>query len=399
MIQTPLPLMQIEGFYGRPWSHLDRIHVMRSLSSAGYSDYLYAPKSDAYLREKWQEFHPESCSHDILEFGNECCQLGIRFGLGLSPMGLHAQWDDRGREVLLSKIAQLQSLGMKFLALLFDDMRGDYTDLAQTQAEICHVVQQAFPDMPLYMCPSYYSFDPVLDLVFGHRPPNYLQDLGRFLDPAIQVFWTGNRVCSSQISVQDLIQVNEWLGRKVYLWDNEPVNDGVRMAPWLNLRAYPGRSAELAPHISGHGSNPMVEPRLSALVQGLLPLLYVQGTLSDADLDARLCAELPQDLAVQIIQDLELLRSRGVGMGNNPDQYMTWSRRILGLEGWNDLNAEQQKLLGDWQNQFETQIAQSMSDGQRQKLWEFYSVYDHPVAAEIAAFLQFKFAFDPNCLT
>ena len=37
-------------------------------------------------------------------------------------------------------------------------------------------------------CPCYYSDDPILDVAFGERPPFYLEQLGRLLDPAIAAY-------------------------------------------------------------------------------------------------------------------------------------------------------------------------------------------------------------------
>ncbi len=40
----------IEGFYGPPWSHQDRLDVLRFMGREGLNTYIYAPKDDPYHR-------------------------------------------------------------------------------------------------------------------------------------------------------------------------------------------------------------------------------------------------------------------------------------------------------------------------------------------------------------
>jgi hypothetical protein len=75
-------------------------------------------------------------------------------------------------------------VGFDDLAILFDDMRGDVPQLAERQAAIVDIAASRSGGARIICCPSYYSDDPVLDRAFGDRPENYLEDLGRLLDPA-----------------------------------------------------------------------------------------------------------------------------------------------------------------------------------------------------------------------
>ena len=49
----------IEGFFGRPWSWSERAETIACLAPHGYRFYLYAPKSDSWLRRQWQALHPD----------------------------------------------------------------------------------------------------------------------------------------------------------------------------------------------------------------------------------------------------------------------------------------------------------------------------------------------------
>jgi hypothetical protein len=220
----------IEGFYGPLWQWEERRALVSQLAPAGYRFYLYAPKADAYLRRRWHEPHPPQQAEQLKAFAAYCRQQGMRFGVGLSPYQVFNDFDDKARQALLEKLAFFDSLGIGDLAILFDDMSSDLPDLAVRQAEIVHWVREHTAAGRLTICPSYYSDDPVLDRVFGARPRDYLESLGRLLDPSVGVFWTGEEVCSREISAGHLQRVSDQLGRKPVLWDNYPVNDGERMS-------------------------------------------------------------------------------------------------------------------------------------------------------------------------
>ena len=58
--QTPehdpaLPVGVVEGFFGRPWTHSQRLFVIRLIASLGMNTYIYAPKEDPRHREEWRE--------------------------------------------------------------------------------------------------------------------------------------------------------------------------------------------------------------------------------------------------------------------------------------------------------------------------------------------------------
>jgi hypothetical protein len=189
----------------------------------------------------------------------------VRFGIGLSPFELYRDFSAEAQAALADKLAQFDAWGVEYLAILFDDMRGDLAELATTQAEIMHWVAARTRAAKLIVCPSYYSDDPMLDRFFGQRPAKYLEDFGRMLDPSIEVFWTGEEVCSREYSPGHLQRVAEQLRRKPFLWDNYPVNDGRRMSPYLHVRAVTGRRANIGPHLSSHSVNPALQPVLSRI--------------------------------------------------------------------------------------------------------------------------------------
>lgn len=255
----------IEGFYGKPWGFSRREAMIPFMKAHGYGFYLYAPKADVYLREQWQEAFPEALFEKLAKLGERFHQEGIEWGVGLSPLGLHEHFDEQGKAQLVKKLNQIQQLKCDYLAILFDDMKGDFPQLAQTQIEICHFIKEQTNIKHLLMCPSYYSFDPILEKVFGKMPENYLADLGTGLDSGIDIFWTGEKVCSENYSKEHLETVSALLKRKPFIWDNYPVNDGARMSPFLHLSKVNGREHCQPDYVSALAVNPMNEAFLSQI--------------------------------------------------------------------------------------------------------------------------------------
>lgn len=338
------PLGTIEGYYGTPWSWEDRAHVVSFLAAHDFRFYIYAPKADRFLRKRWREEHPPEVSEKLAALAARCRSLDVRFGVGLSPFEIYRNFDDTAQNDLKRKLAWLDSIGVEVLAVLFDDMRGDLPELAATQVRILHWIKERSHATRLIVCPSYYTDDPVLDRFFGQRPPGYLEDLGATLDPSIDVFWTGEEVCAREIGAAHVKRVGEQLRRKPLLWDNYPVNDGPRMSPYLHVRAFTGRAASLAPHISAHAVNPALQPHLS-----LIPMLTLASSYRLGDdyaygraFDEAARLVLGERFARLLREDLTFVQDAGLDR------------------------------LGKW----------------RDGLKERYSGIDHPAAREVVAWLE-----------
>jgi hypothetical protein len=348
----------IEGFFGRSWSWQERSDYATFLATAGYQFYIYAPKSDSYLRKHWQQDWPDA-EFDALRALRESYRAqGVQFGIGLSPYEIYCNPDQHQRAALTQKLERIDQLEPDILCLLFDDMRGDLPGLAQVQCELVKQAADASTAQRLIFCPTYYSFDPVLEKVFGQRPQNYWQDLGSGLDKHIDIFWTGPKVCSPDYPVPHLQEVSALLERKPFLWDNYPVNDGAVKARHLHLRAFGESHAQLAPHIAGHAVNPMNQPWLSRIPLLSLPKAYREGANYNAAIaTAMSCQQIcGKELVPCLLEDISLLQD-------------------LGLQG--------------------------MTEAQKRTLFNRYQALaaDAPWANEICEWLSGGYAFDPACLT
>lgn len=267
----------VEGRFGRLWDEAERGYVVRTLAGAGYGFYHYGPKADRALRREWRTAHTPQQSEALARLSAQVRENGMRFGIALTPVGSTHPFDDEARADLARRVADLDAIGIDDLCVLFDDLRGDMPELALRQADVVNFCADRSRATRVYTCPTYYSDDPVLDLVFEQRPEDYLGELGRRLDPQVQVYWTGEEVCSKAIEPAHLQRVAGELGRPVCLWDNWPVNDGARMSRFLHLRAFTGRSAKAAQHIRGHAVNPAIQAHLGCIPALTLPQVYALG--------------------------------------------------------------------------------------------------------------------------
>jgi hyaluronoglucosaminidase len=271
------PLGVIEGYYGRPWSWDMREAQATFLKGHGYSSYLYAPKADKFLRKRWREDHPAEEADRLAKMAAHCRQLGVGFGVGLSPYEAYRDWGDATKADLARKLAFFDACGITELAILFDDMKGDQDDLAEVQVRMAHFAAEHSKATRLVICPTVYTDDAVLQRIYGNYPANYLDVLGRDLDPKFEIFWTGEEVCSREYSPGHLARVSERLRRKPTLWDNYPVNDGVGMSPFIYLRPFTGRPAAIGQHLTAHMVNPCLQPTLFRIPAVTLAESYAKG--------------------------------------------------------------------------------------------------------------------------
>lgn len=270
--------------------------MMPWLARLGFQAYLYAPKADGALRKAWHDPLSVDEMELLHRLGAVCRECGLTFVVGLSPYALYESYTDTEQGKLQGKVRQLVDAGIAGLALLFDDMPGNASSLAQRQIEICHDVEDWVGDLPLLMCPTYYSEDPVLDRLFGGRPDGYSQELGAGLSESVEVFWTGPKVCSEAIGGVDLENVVHGLKRPIALWDNYPVNDSKVRSEHIYIQAIEGRDESIRPFLSSHWSNAMNQPALSLPALASFAALHGQSVDTDVLTEAGIGMDVQSSL-------------------------------------------------------------------------------------------------------
>ncbi len=258
----------VEGFYGKPWAHEDRLWLLEHMGRWRMNTYVYAPKDDPFHLARWREPYPDERMAEFRALVLAGERVGVRVGFAVSP-GRSIVYSDRDdRAALVAKLGALHALGARVLSLAVDDVptslvhdadRRTFRSLADAQLALMRELQDAFGrDSLLWLGPTDY---------LGVEATDYLAEIGERLDPAVEVSWTGRTVVSPEIRVDEAASRSATLRRRVLIWDNTPVSDGP-MRCMLHLNPYTGRERGLEAHVSGVLLNPMEHLRASAVTLG-----------------------------------------------------------------------------------------------------------------------------------
>jgi len=251
----------VEGFYGTPWSHEDRISQFKFYGALKLNTYIYGPKDDPYHSSpNWRKPYPTENAKQIKELVQEAKNNEIDFTWAIHP-GLDIQWNKTDSLAILNKFEGMYDLGVRSFAVFFDDISGEGTK-AEKQAQLLNYIQSQFIEkkkdvLPLIMCPTEYNKS-----WSNPKPDTYLDILGDKLHPSIHVMWTGDRVIDD-VSKDDLNWINKRIKRKAYIWWNFPVSDYVR--DHLLMGAAYGLDTTIKTDLSGFVSNPMERAEASKL--------------------------------------------------------------------------------------------------------------------------------------
>ena len=179
-MQTELGI--IEGFYGKLYTKEQRESLCSFISKNGYSYYIYAPKNDKSLRSCWDAPFSKQQLSDLKNLCDYCHNLGLKFGVGISPLKLTENYENK-LPLFLNKIDSLvNEVQVDIIAVLFDDIKLYTSSEGMKQNLIVKTVFNRFNvngnnKLRIIFCPTYYSFDPILEKLFGARPEHYFKDL------------------------------------------------------------------------------------------------------------------------------------------------------------------------------------------------------------------------------
>lgn len=250
----------VEGFYGTPWSHRDRLAQLEFYGKNKMNVYFYGPKDDPYHSvPNWRKNYPEKEAEQIKTLVEAANKNGVIFYWAIHP-GQDIKWTTEDRDNLIHKFESMYALGVRAFAVFFDDIFGEGTK-ADKQAELLNYIDDNFvakkKDVaPLVMCPTEYNKG------WSNIKGGYLPTLGEKLNKDIEIMWTGNTVVAT-IDKPDMAWINGHIKRNAYIWFNFPVSDFVR--DHLLLGATYGNSQEIAPMLSGFLSNPMERAEASKI--------------------------------------------------------------------------------------------------------------------------------------
>ena len=240
----------VEGFYGNPWSHKDRLRQFDFYGKNKLNVYIYGPKDDPYHRNQWREAYPAEEAQRISELAKAAAQNKVDFVWAMHPGG-DIQWTEDDLKSSVQKLEWMYELGVRAFAIFFDDIFGAEQSKGAKQAEYMNALNREFVKKhndvaPLILCPTQYNKS------WSHG--SYLNDLGTTMDKDIRIMWTGATVVD-MIGKADMDWINAQIKRNAYIWLNYPVNDfcidHMLMGPTY------GNDLNIAPQLSGFVSNPM----------------------------------------------------------------------------------------------------------------------------------------------
>lgn len=247
----------IEGFYGRPWSQADRLDLLAFMGRHDLNTYVYAPKDDPLVRRDWRVAYAGAELAALRELVDAGGQHGVDVVWSISP-GLSIEYSSAAdRAALTAKLRTVAALGIRWFALLLDDIpdtlqhesdKAAFEDLTAAQISLVNEVWgQLAAGERLIVCPTLYH---------GAGDEPAITRLGQGIDPRIDLFWTGRRICSPTIDLADAAVFARATGRPATFWDNYPVND-LAMAIELHVGPYRGRDRHLYRFAHGIVANAM----------------------------------------------------------------------------------------------------------------------------------------------
>lgn len=250
----------VEGFYGNPWSHEDRIGIIKKIGEFGFNTYVYAPKDDPYHRDKWRDDYPEPLLSNLVHLVKTSQSAGVDFFFTVSPGGEVSYSSQEDYEALMKKLKSLYEHGVMHYGVFFDDIafelpegedkkRFGSIDKAQNYfiKKVYEGLKDIDPKIVLSTCPTLYH---------GRGDEDYIRSFAKELPKDIYLFWTGREVCSQVLSGPDAELFTQKTGHRPTYWDNYPVNDSI-MKWEFHLGPYDKRDYEIVEASDGLVLNPM----------------------------------------------------------------------------------------------------------------------------------------------
>ena len=216
----------VEGFYGTPWSHTARLSLIDFYGRHKMNYYVYGPKDDPYHSSPyWREEYPADEAAQIKELVEACKRNRVHFVWAVHP-GKDIKWEESDIQNLKNKFDAMYALGVRAFAIHFDDIEGAGTN-PYYQTELMNILNEEFVAVkgdvePLIVCPTEYT-----RLWANPTERGSLVIYGNELDPSVDVFWTGDAVCSD-MTESTMEWISSRIKRPALFWWNFPVTDYAR---------------------------------------------------------------------------------------------------------------------------------------------------------------------------
>ncbi len=252
----------VEGFYGTPWSHKVRLSLIDFYGKNKMNNYVYGPKDDPYHSSPyWRQPYPADQAKNIHELVEACKRNHVNFTWAIHP-GKDIRWNKADYDSLVNKFNMMYDLGVRAFAIFFDDIDGEGTN-PNKQVELLNNLTDDFVKTKgdvanLIICPTDYSRS------WAKTGPNGpLPTYGRDLNKSVEVYYTGDVVCSD-LTHDTMNFVDALIKRPALFWWNYPVSDYCRNYI-LQGPVYGLDTTLTSNEVVGFHSNPMEHGEASKL--------------------------------------------------------------------------------------------------------------------------------------
>lgn len=257
-----------EFFYGKPWTHEERLAAFKFISETKMNFYMYSPKDDPYNRDLWKEDYPDIEMKRMQELVQYAKKHFITFSFAVNP-GLSIKYsDDEDFRILMKKYDAARALGITNFSLQLDDL-GNATKFEEDAKRFkkpgeahAFLFNRVYDALKAKDKNIEYSICGVMYYIA--KPDDYTYTIGEAVYPEIPIMWTGGDVVDDFISVDEVYLYASGIKRKPFISDNYPVNDFSTNR--LFMGPLTGRPNELVYHVyPGFLENPMNQEEASKI--------------------------------------------------------------------------------------------------------------------------------------
>lgn len=291
----------IEGFYGYPWSHEDRMDLMKFGGQQKLNTYIYAPKDDPYHRKNWRDFYPTEKAQEIAELAAAGHANNLNFVWTIHPGDTIDLSLEEDFQSAIAKLEQLYGLGVRQFGVLFDDIVGIPNGLEQAAFinRIDTEFIKAHDDIrPLITVGTRYCE------AWGPSMTEYFKPFVETLHEDVEIMWTGAATMSN-VSKEQFDSPKRTIAsdKNLSVWWNYPVND------YCDAKILMGKIENLSSdldNVNGFFSNPMNQPQASK--QALVCIADHNWNTDAYDCERSFSASF-KVLAPEVAEDLEIFAS------------------------------------------------------------------------------------------
>jgi len=212
-----------EGAYG-VWHLEGRLEVIDWMGEVKLNSFLYGPKGDPKIRRRWREPYDDVELFEFKRMIERAERNHIQFSYTIAPTLGFEYGSDEDFEILLSRVRQMQGLGVRSFILAFDDTmammydpddREKFSNLGEAEAFVANRLLDAMreydPDSVLVLVPEIYA---------GVYEMDYTRALAGKLKEDVYIGWTGSEIGAPRIGGESLKKFVDFYGKVPSLGDN-----------------------------------------------------------------------------------------------------------------------------------------------------------------------------------